>query len=138
RATTEGRTYISNGLNTEKEGGRGSKTRRAGTPGRSACPRERRCACRLFALEAPLVVDDVPGLFLRDRGPDQRHHAGPRAPVLDHPEHLAVGPVLVELRVREVPRRGVQDYASRAIALAAQPMAIETSPLALVDGLPFR
>src|SRR2546428_2592283 len=84
RATTEGRPYISNGLNTENEGGRGSKTRRAGAPPRSACPRERRCGCCLLAPDAPLVVDHVPGLFLRDRGPDQRHHAGPRAPVLDH------------------------------------------------------
>src|SRR3989442_8526576 len=115
--------------------GKNTKGRRSNL---SACPREGRCTWRLLALEAPLVVDHVPGLFLRDRGPDQRHHAGPRAPVLDDPEHLAIGPVLVELRIREVPRRGVQDYASRAIALAAQPMAIETSPLALVDGLPFR
>jgi len=66
----------------------GGGNRAQNTKGRrsnlSACPREGRCACRLLALEAPLVVDHVPGLFLRDRGPDQRHHAGPRTPVLDH------------------------------------------------------
>ena len=51
----------------------------------------------LLPLEAPFVEDHGPGLLLRDGGPDQRHHAGPRAPVLDDPEHLAVRPVLVEL-----------------------------------------
>src|SRR5207245_8542149 len=85
------------------------KTRRAGAR-MDTCPRYTGKTYETFigpcslllALEAPLVVDHVPGLFLRDRGPDQRHHAGPRTPVLDHPEHLAIGPVLVELRIREV------------------------------------
>ena len=61
-----------------------SKSAKGRRSSRSACPRERRCGRCLLALEAPLVVDHVPGLFLRDRGPDQRHHAGPRAPVLDY------------------------------------------------------
>src|SRR5439155_3681468 len=108
--------------------GQNTKGRRSS---RSACPRERRWAWRLLALEAPLVVDHEPGLFLRDRRPDQRHHAGPRAPVLDDPEHLAIGPVLVELRVGEVPRRRIQDRTGGAIPLAAQPMAIEARRLAL-------
>src|SRR5207245_9735068 len=43
-----------------------------------------RAVAALLALEAPLVVDHVPGLFLRDRGPDQRHHAGLRTAFLDH------------------------------------------------------
>src|SRR5438445_5420196 len=104
---------------------------------RNACPRENAARVRLLALEAPLVVDHEPGLFLRDRGPDQPHHGGPRTAVLDHPEHLAIRPVLVELRIREVPRGRIQDRTGRAIALTACAMAIEARPLTLVDRLPF-
>src|SRR2546426_7965277 len=92
--------------------------------GRSACPCENAARVRLLALEAPLVVDHEPGLFLRDRRPDQRHHAGPRAPVLDDPEHLTIGPVLVELRVGEVPRRRIQDRTGGGLPPAAPPLAI--------------
>src|SRR5207245_7380682 len=116
---------------------RGAVKKRQASP-KNACPCENAARERLLALEAPLVVDHEPGLFLRDRGADQRHHAGPRAPVLDYPEHLAIGPVLVELRVGEVPRRGVQDRTGRAIALAARSMAIEAGAFAFVDRFPFR
>ena len=79
----------------------------------------------LVLAEAPLVIDDRPGLFFVDRGRDQRHHAGSRTAVLDHPEQLAVFPLLVELAVREVPRTWIQDRTGRTIALAFLAMAIE-------------
>src|SRR2546426_1378014 len=66
--------------------GKNTKGRRSNL---SACPREGRCACRLLALEAPLVVDHVPGLFLRDRGPDQRHHADRKSTRLNS-SHLVI------------------------------------------------